>query len=191
MGWINASWKLLATVAVMQFHRRCVVLALLWKLLSYARVFHKNFWVFSSNGGVFSVCGFSYLALQSFKLRVWSVDTSVHTQSSLSDFTTLSTVVLSSLHSGVVVKFTIYLHQNPSWLWLVWTNSPVFTLTGYRLVGTTVQIMPRLHRIMDTHQVCKYPDSTISKILKWWMITTLNREVLEKQRLQLLPTRYT
>ena len=111
------------------------------------------------------------------------MDTRVHTQSSLSDFTTLSTV-LSSLHSGVVVKFTIYLHQTPSWLWLVWTNSPVFTLTGYRLVATTAQIMPRLHHIMDTHQVREYPDSTISKILtllKWQMITTLNREVLESR----------
>ena len=35
---------------------------------------------------------------------VWSMDTHcVHTQSSLSIFTTLETAVLSSLHSGVVV----------------------------------------------------------------------------------------
>ena len=60
MGWINVNWKLLAAVAGMQFHRRCVVLALVWKLLSYARVLYKsktkNFRVFSisSNGGVFS-----------------------------------------------------------------------------------------------------------------------------------------
>ena len=43
MDWINVSWKLLAAVAVMQFNRRCVVLAFLWKLLSYARVMHSVF----------------------------------------------------------------------------------------------------------------------------------------------------
>ena len=40
---------------------------------------------------------------------------------------------------------------------------------------------------MDMCQVRKYPDSTISKVLtalKWWMTTTLNRELLEKQRVQ-------
>jgi len=37
------------------------------------------------------------------------------------------------------------------------------------------------------HQVCEYPDSTISKvltILKWQMITTLNRKLLEKESVQ-------
>ena len=60
----------------------------------------------------------------------------------------------------------------PSWIWLV---------------GTTVQIMPRLHHIMDTCQVGEFPDSTISKVLtvlKWQMITTFNRKLLEKQRVQ-------
>ena len=36
-------------------------------------------------------------------------------------------------------------------------------------------------------QVRKYLDSTISKVLtalKWWMTTTLNRKLLEKQRVQ-------
>ena len=47
-----------------------------------------------------------------------------------------------------------------------------------------VQIMPGLHRIMDIRQVRKYSDSTISKVLKWEMITTLNRKQLEKQRVQ-------
>ena len=44
--------------------------------------------------------------------------------------------------------------------------------------------MPGLHRfkIMDTRQVCEYPDSTVLTILKWRMITTLNRKLLEKQR---------
>ena len=40
---------------------------------------------------------------------------------------------------------------------------------------------------MDTRQVHRYPDSTISKvltILKWRMITTLNRKLLEKHRVQ-------
>ena len=55
-----------------------------------------------------------------------------------------------------------------------------------------VQIMPglvlhRIRSIMDTHQVREYPDSTISEILivlKWRMITTLNRKLLEKHRVQ-------
>ena len=40
---------------------------------------------------------------------------------------------------------------------------------------------------MDTHQVCEYLDSTISKeltILRWWMITTLDRKLLGKQRVE-------
>ena len=49
--------------------------------------------------------------------------------------------------------------------------------------------MPGLHCITDSHtcQVREYPDSTISKvltILKWWMITTFNRKLLEKQRVE-------
>ena len=44
--------------------------------------------------------------------------------------------------------------------------------------------MPRLHRIkiVDTRQVRKYLDSTVLTILRWRMITTLNRKLLEKQR---------
>ena len=71
---INVRWKLLAAVAVMQFHWRCVVLAMLWKLLSHARVLYKNKIKTSgfsqsqvANGGVFSACGFCHTALQSFK----------------------------------------------------------------------------------------------------------------------------
>ena len=47
--------------------------------------------------------------------------------------------------------------------------------------------MPGLHHIMDTCQVSEFPDSTISKVLtvlKWQMITTFNRKLLEKQRVQ-------
>ena len=58
---------------------------------------------------------------------VWSVDTRVYTQSSLSVFTMLGTAVLSSPHP-------------PSWLWLV---------------STTVQTVPGLHHITDTLQVCE------------------------------------
>ena len=39
----------------------------------------------------------------------------------------------------------------------------------------------------DIRQVCECPDSTISKVLtvlKWQMITTLNRKLLENQRVQ-------
>ena len=111
----------------------------------------------------------------------------VHTQSSLSVFITLGTTVLSSLRSGVVclvVKLT-YLHQIPFWLWLVWTNSPIFTPTS---VQTSRHKMPRLPvTVMDTRQVREYPESTISKVstvLKWRMITALNRKQLEKQTVQ-------
>ena len=40
---------------------------------------------------------------------------------------------------------------------------------------------------MDMCQVRKYLDSTISKVLtalKWWMTATLNRKLLEEQRVQ-------
>ena len=40
---------------------------------------------------------------------------------------------------------------------------------------------------MDNTSVREYPDSSISKVLtvlKWRMITTLNRKLLEKQRVQ-------
>ena len=47
-----------------------------------------------------------------------------------------------------------------------------------------VQTIPGFHHIVDTHQVCEYPDSTISKaltVLKWRMITMFNSKLLEKQ----------
>ena len=40
---------------------------------------------------------------------------------------------------------------------------------------------------MDMRQVHKHPDSTISKVLtviKWRMITTFNKKLLEKQRVE-------
>ena len=60
----------------------------------------------------------------------------------------------------------------PSWLWLV---------------STMVQIMPGLHRIMDMRQGREYLDSTISKVLtvlKWRIIMTFNRKLLERQRVK-------
>ena len=47
--------------------------------------------------------------------------------------------------------------------------------------------MPGLHCVIDTCQIREYPDSIISKVLtvlKWWMIMTLNRKLLGKQRVQ-------
>ena len=43
--------------------------------------------------------------------------------------------------------------------------------------------MPGLHhiKIMDTRQVCEYSESTVLTILKWRMITTLNRKLLESR----------
>ena len=54
----------------------------------------------------------------------------------------------------------------------------------HSFVNCTVQIMPRLHHIMDTRQVHKYLDFTISKYLKCRVITTLNRKQLEKTLVQ-------
>jgi len=45
--------------------------------------------------------------------------------------------------------------------------------------------MPGVHFVIDTCQIREYLDSTISKVLsvlKWWMIMTLNKKLLEKQR---------
>ena len=132
------------------------------------------------------VWSLSFAVLQ---VWVWCVDTyCVHTQNSLFVFTTLGTAVLSSLHSGVVfpvVKLTFCLHQTPFWLGLVWTNSSVFTPPGYRSVGTNNARTPLYPKYLNMRQVNL--DFTISKVLtllKWWMIMTLNRKLLEKQRVQ-------
>ena len=53
-------------------------------------------------------------------VRVWPVR--LHAQH--------SSWVFTALWCGCfVVKLTFYFRQTPSWLWLVWTNSPVFTPT--------------------------------------------------------------
>ena len=47
--------------------------------------------------------------------------------------------------------------------------------------------MPGLHHVIDMCQIHEYLDSTMSKVLpvlEWRMITTLNRKLLEKQRVQ-------
>ena len=91
-----------------------------------------------------------------------------------------------------------HLHCTLEWLFFRKTRAFIFTIrpsppppppnqSWLWLVGTAVRMMPRLYRITDTHQVYKYPDSTLSKVLtvlKWRMITTLNRKLLEKQRVQ-------
>ena len=63
----------------------------------------------------------------------------------------------------------------------------LFFFKKYTDRGSIMEIslcMPGLHRIkfMDTRQVCEYPDSTVLTVLKWRMITMLNRKLLEKQR---------
>jgi len=48
-----------------------------------------------------------------------------------------------------------------------------------------VQIIAGLHRTMNMREVHEYPDSTkVLNVIKWQMITTLNRKLLEKQRVQ-------
>ena len=55
--------------------------------------------------------------------------------------------------------------------------------------------MPRLHciKIMDMRQVREYQDSTVLTVLKWRMITMLNRKLLESTgyRTALLSMKYT
>ena len=119
-------------------------------------------------------------------------------------FMTLGIAVLSSLlwcGYSVLKLNTFYLHQTPSWLWLVRTNSPVFTPPGYR--------------DQSAQQYKQCPDSTVFKVLwtcvkstntwtlpylwynltvlKWWMIMTSNRKLWKSRgyRTTLLPMRYT
>ena len=94
----------------------------------------KNFQVFSSiRGCIFSAClwvlSLNFAVLQMCVcvcVCVCGAWTRVYTQSSLSVFTMLGTTVLSllALWCGCSFVKLTYLHQTPSWLWLVWTNSP-------------------------------------------------------------------
>ena len=102
----------------------------------------KKLKVFSSNGGVFTVCGFCHFALGLVTLLrspsnacVWSVDTHcVHSQTRIPfrlHHARQSCYVFTALWYGCfVVTLTFYLHQTQFWLWLVWANSPVFTHQG-------------------------------------------------------------
>ena len=131
---------------------------------------------FSSSGGVFSVCRFCHSAFQSFKsvcgsIRVERGHTCVYTKLTFRlHHTQHSCFIFTALWCGCsFVNLPSIFTTPPSWLWLV---------------GTTVQTMPGLHHITDTRLICKYPDCTISKVLtvlKWRMITTFNRKLLEKQ----------
>ena len=147
MGWINGSWKLLAAVAVMHDAVPLKVCGVRFAV-KVALFLHSVF-----VGLVTQLCSPSNMC-------VWSVDTRVHTRyiNSLSVFTTLGTAVLFSLHSGVVVlpviKLTWYLHQTPSWLWLV---SPVFTPPASQHNSTNNAWTPPYQ---DTCQVCEYLDYT-------------------------------
>ena len=94
-------------------------------------------------GGVFSAClwvlSLNFAVLQ-MCVCVWSVDTHVHTQSSLSIFPTLGTTVLSllALWCGCSFVKLTYPYQTPSWLWLVWTNSPTLcTKVNHCLLSLT------------------------------------------------------
>ena len=102
--WV-VSWKLLAVVAVMKFHRRCVVLALLWKLLSHTRVLNSVF------VGLVTL-SFAFLQMRVecvHKLCVYIKLTFClhHAWHSCSVFT--------ALWCGYVGKVTFCLHQTPSW----------------------------------------------------------------------------
>ena len=91
-----------------------------------------NFWFFSRNEGVFSVCGFAHSALQFFKINV-CVERG-HTCAYIkltSVFTKLGTFYLYCTLVWFLKLNTLYLHPL-SCLSLILTNSPVFTPPGYR-----------------------------------------------------------
>ena len=112
-------------------------------------------WVLSLSFAVLQMC-----------VCVWSVDTCVYTKLTFRlHHTWHSCSVFTALwYDCSFEKLIFYFHQTPSWLRLVWTNSPVFSPTWYGPVGTTVPELHRIQRIIDTRQVPEYPDSTISKV---------------------------
>ena len=141
---------------------------------------------------------------------VWSVDTRVYTQSSLSVFTMLGTAVLSSPHPPILAlasRHNRYKQCPDSTILRTRVKSAntrtlpyprSMTILKWRTITTFNRKLLEKQSIKNSfasYEVhSEYPDSTISKILtvlKSRMITTLNRKVLEKQKLQLLPMRYT
>ena len=91
---------------------------------------------------------------------------------------------------------SFFLLASASWvdsacLLATWASASFFLLASAFWVDSACRFiqhygislcMPRLHRIkiMNTRQIRKYPDSTVLTVLKWRMITTLNRKLLEK-----------
>ena len=154
-------------VAVMQFYQRYVVLSLLWKLLSYAWGLQKYIKKITqvANGGMYLVSvGFFFLtqlcSLSNVCIGAWThiicVYTKLtfhlhHARHSCSVFTAL-------WYSCSAVKLTFYLHQTPSWLWLVWNN-----LGMDQLAQLIVQLLSDFTVSEVLCQVRKYPDSTIPR----------------------------
>ena len=98
--------------------------------------------------------------------------------------------VFIALWSGCsVTKITFYLDQT-LWLWLVRSNSPVFTPPRYRPVGTQnarTPLYPKYYGHASSPWIPGLYQNYISKVLtvlKCRIITTLNRILLEKQRVQ-------
>ena len=133
----------------MQFNKRSVVLDLPWKLLSYARGLHSVF-----VGLVTQLCKCVCVECRHRLCAYIKLTLRLHTRHSCS--------VFIALWCGCFVRIlTFYLHQT---LWLVLTNSLVFTPPGNRQVGITVQIMPGLH--CNEHASSpRIPDLIISKVL--------------------------
>ena len=64
---------------------------------------------------------------------------------------------------------------------------PTHIVHATRVWTSQQNIMPGLHCNVNTRQVSEHPDCTIFKvltILKWRMMTTVNRKLLENQRVQ-------
>ena len=111
----------------------------------------------------------------------------VYTQRSLPIFTTLDTAVLSSVHSygaRMWTKLKIDVERR-----IMVINVERRSMFKFRKTCFLSSILA-LQRYTDSTvlrtrvSVRKYPDSTISKVLKWRIITTFNRKLLEKQRVK-------
>ena len=143
-------------------------------------------------GFALSVCGFGHSALQPFKCVCVCVCVCVECEHTLCAYTMLTFCLHLASSPGPQssprsAHWLFCLQWTLVWLfcrktYLLSSPDPIFALASVEThlssphqVGTMVQIMPGLYRIMNTCQVREYLDSTILTMLKWWIITMLNR----------------
>ena len=113
MGCINVGWKIVGSFWCNDQGWWCWVCV--WRL-SYAKII-KKFRVFSSNGGVFSVCDFVTQFCSHSNVSVWSVDTCVFTKLTFPLYHARhSCSIFTALWCGCpFVKLAFYLPHTLSW----------------------------------------------------------------------------